>query len=60
MLAHEINHVSQHHIARRIAAQSGADAVDGRDGRRHPAAGTGNGQTAMAAATSATAAQQQV
>lgn len=60
VLAHEISHVSQHHIARQIAAQSGTQvlsmaAMIG----AILAAGTGNGQAAMAAVTGATAAQQQ-
>ncbi|WP_153161194.1 M48 family metalloprotease [Zoogloea sp. 1C4] len=60
VLAHEISHVSQHHIARQIAAQSSTQMLSmAAMVAAILAAGTGNGQAAMAAATGATAAQQQ-
>lgn len=60
VLAHEISHVGQHHIARQIAAQSGGQMLSmAAMVAAILAAGTGNGQAAMAAATGATAAQQQ-
>lgn len=58
VMAHEISHVTQHHIARQIAGQSQSQAltVAAMLGALL-AAGTGNGQAAMAAMTGATAAQ---
>lgn len=60
VLAHEISHVSQHHIARQLAAQSTTQIMS-MAGMLAAilAAGHGNGQAAMAAATGATAAQAQ-
>lgn len=55
VLAHEISHVSQHHIARQIDGQSGAQLAS----MAVLAAATGNGQAAMAATTGATAANMQ-
>lgn len=60
VLAHEISHVGQHHIARQLAAQSGAQVMSlAALAAAIVAAGTGNGQAAMAAVTGATAAQAQ-
>jgi predicted Zn-dependent protease len=60
VLAHEISHVTQHHIARQIAAQtSNQMATMAALLGALVAAGTGNGQVAMAAITGATAAQLQ-
>ncbi|WP_374486287.1 M48 family metalloprotease [Zoogloea sp.] len=58
VLAHEISHVSQHHIARQIAGQAGNQALSiAAMLGALIAAGTGNGQAAMAAMTGVGAAQ---
>lgn len=58
VLAHEISHVSQHHIARQIAGQAGNQALSiAAMLGALIAAGTGNGQAAMAAMTGVSAAQ---
>lgn len=58
VLAHEISHVSQHHIARQMAGQAGNQALSiAAMLGALIAAGTGNGQAAMAAITGVTAAQ---
>ena len=58
VLAHEISHVSQHHIARQIAGQAGNQvlSIAAMLGALI-AAGTGNGQAAIAAMTGVSAAQ---
>lgn len=58
VMAHEISHVSQHHIARQIAGQAGNQALSiAAMLGALIAAGTGNGQAAMAAMTGVGAAQ---
>ena len=60
VLAHEISHVTQHHIARQLAARSGSQLLTTAALLATVvAAASGNGQAAMAAASGATAAQLQ-
>lgn len=59
VIAHEITHVSQHHIARQMASQSGSSLTSLAVLAAVLAAGSGNGQAGSAAMTGMTALQQQ-
>lgn len=59
VLAHEITHVSQHHVARQMAGQSGSSLTTLATLAAILAAGSGNGQAISAAMAGFTAMQQQ-